>query len=109
MHDDRILNVNEAAKLVHAAPATLLQYIRRGELPAARLGKHMVIVYDDLVAGLPRPPMRWYGATNPGEFFSVATEVFFEQATDLSRLEPALYDVLLRFYRQDPAAREARA
>jgi hypothetical protein len=36
--------------LVHAAPAPLLQYIRRGELPAARLGKHMVIVYDDLVA-----------------------------------------------------------
>ena len=50
MHDDRILNVNMAAKLVHAAPDTLLQYIRRGELPAARLGKHMIIVYDDLVA-----------------------------------------------------------
>jgi Mlc titration factor MtfA (ptsG expression regulator) len=66
-------------------------------------------VYDDLVAGVPRPPMRWYGATNPGEFFSVATEVFFEQPKDLQQLEPALYDVLLRFYRQDPAAREARA
>jgi Mlc titration factor MtfA (ptsG expression regulator) len=66
-------------------------------------------VYDDLVAGVPRPPLRWYGATNPGEFFSVATELFFEQPNELQRLEPALYDVLLRFYRQDPAAREARA
>jgi excisionase family DNA binding protein len=49
MRDDRILTVDEAAKLVHAAPDTLLQYIRRGELPAARLGKLMLIVYDDLL------------------------------------------------------------
>ena len=66
-------------------------------------------VYDDLVAGLPRPPMRWYGATNHGEFFAVATEVFFEQSRELLALEPALYDVLARFYRQHPAARETRA
>jgi Mlc titration factor MtfA (ptsG expression regulator) len=65
-------------------------------------------VYDDLVAGRPRPPMRWYGATNPGEFFAVATEVFFEQPRELAALEPELYGVLTRFYRQDPAAREAR-
>jgi Mlc titration factor MtfA (ptsG expression regulator) len=67
-------------------------------------------VYDDLVEGRPRPPMRWYGATNPGEFFAVATEVFFEQSRDLQANEPGLYAVLTRFYRQDPAAREqARA
>ncbi len=65
-------------------------------------------VYDDLVAGVPRPPLRWYGATNPGEFFAVATELFFERSAELKAREPALYDVLLRFYRQDPAAREAR-
>ena len=64
-------------------------------------------VYDDLVEGRPRPPMRWYGATNPGEFFAVATEVFFEQSGALLAAEPALYDVLRRFYRQDPATREA--
>ena len=63
-------------------------------------------VYEDLVAGQPRPPMRWYGATNPGEFFAVATEVFFDQPGELAAFEPALYDVLARFYRQDPAARE---
>jgi MtfA peptidase len=62
-------------------------------------------VYEDLVAGRPRPPMRWYGATNHGEFFAVATEVFFEQPQELLALEPELYDVLARFYRQDPAAR----
>ena len=64
-------------------------------------------VYEDLVAGRPRPPMRWYGATNPGEFFAVATEVFFEQPRELAAFEPELYDVLARFYRQDPAARAA--
>jgi Mlc titration factor MtfA (ptsG expression regulator) len=64
-------------------------------------------VYNDLVAGRPRPPMRWYGATNPGEFFAVATEVFFEQSIELRNAEPDLYDVLARFYRQDPAARES--
>jgi Mlc titration factor MtfA (ptsG expression regulator) len=63
-------------------------------------------VYADLVAGRRRPPLRWYGATNPGEFFAVATEVFFEQPQDLAEHEPALYDLLARFYRQDPAARE---
>lgn len=63
-------------------------------------------VYGDLSRGVPRPPMRWYGATNPGEFFAVATEVFFEQPHELQAAEPALYDVLARFYRQDPAARE---
>jgi Mlc titration factor MtfA (ptsG expression regulator) len=66
-------------------------------------------VYEDLVAGRPRPPMRWYGATNPGEFFAVATEVFFEQSHELASLEPQLYDVLNRFYRQDPASREEPA
>jgi len=50
--------------------------------------------------------MRWYGATNPGEFFAVATEVFFEQPGELALFEPELYDALRRFYRQDPAARE---
>ncbi len=63
-------------------------------------------VYDDLVAGRPRPPMRWYGATNPGEFFAVATEVFFDQPLALQAGEPELYEVLAGFYRQDTASRE---
>lgn len=66
-------------------------------------------VYEDLVAGRPRPPMRWYGATNPGEFFAVATEVFFEQPRELAASEPDLYGVLTRFYCQDPATRDERA
>lgn len=82
------------------------------ELPAGLLADWVRVctdVFDDLTAGRPRPPMRWYGATNPGEFFAVATEVFFEQARDLLDAEPALYQVLADFYRQDPAQREREA
>lgn len=45
-----------------------------------------------------------YGATDPAEFFAVATECFFEIPKDLQREYPRLYDELKRFYQQDPAA-----
>jgi MtfA peptidase len=44
-----------------------------------------------------------YGATNPAEFFAVATEAFFEKPTVLARRHPRLYAELRGFYRQDPA------
>jgi len=44
-----------------------------------------------------------YGAEDPAEFFAVATETFFERATELERRHPLLYDELRSFYRQDPA------
>ncbi len=43
-----------------------------------------------------------YGATNPTEFFAVATEAFFERPRALRARHPALYAELRRFYRQDP-------
>lgn len=43
-----------------------------------------------------------YGATNPAEFFAVATEFFFERPRELCARHPDLYDQLRRFYRQDP-------
>ena len=46
-----------------------------------------------------------YGATNPAEFFAVASECFFVRPLALERRHPALYDVLRDYYRQDPAAR----
>ena len=45
-----------------------------------------------------------YGATNPAEFFAVATECFFERPRDLRQVHPGLYEELRRFYQQDPAA-----
>jgi Mlc titration factor MtfA (ptsG expression regulator) len=43
-----------------------------------------------------------YGATNPAEFFAVATEVFFEQPVQLAAIHPALYELLSRYYRVNP-------
>ena len=44
-----------------------------------------------------------YGATNPAEFFAVATECFFEKPIQLRRKHPQLYEELKAYYRQDPA------
>ncbi len=45
-----------------------------------------------------------YGATNPAEFFAVATECFFEKPKELQQNYPRLYEELTRFYQQDPAS-----
>lgn len=43
-----------------------------------------------------------YGATDPAEFFAVASEVFFEQPARLASEHPALYELLGRYYRINP-------
>lgn len=47
--------------------------------------------------------MDTYGATNPAEFFAVATECFFEKARKLKQRHPSVYDCLKDYYHQDPA------
>jgi len=44
-----------------------------------------------------------YGATDPAEFFAVATEFFFEKPKELRKEHPQLYEELKNFYHQDPA------
>jgi MtfA peptidase len=46
---------------------------------------------------------RKYAATNTAEFFAVAVENFFEQPGAFARELPALYSILQRLLRQDPA------
>lgn len=46
--------------------------------------------------------LRNYAATNPAEFFAVATEYFFEKPKELKHKHPQLYDELKQFYHQDP-------
>ena len=48
-----------------------------------------------------------YGATNPAEFFAVATECFFEKSRQLAQRHPALYELLRAYYHQDPANRSS--
>jgi Mlc titration factor MtfA (ptsG expression regulator) len=45
-----------------------------------------------------------YGATDPAEFFAVATECFFENPQQFRERHPELYDELKQYYRQDPAS-----
>lgn len=45
-----------------------------------------------------------YGAEAIDEFFAVATELFFVDATAMRNEHPALYDLLAGYYRQDPTA-----
>ena len=61
--------------------------------------------YEDLQESIrrrQRTVMDRYGATNPAEFFAVATETFFEKPRQLKKKHPELYEQLQAFYRQDP-------
>ena len=49
-----------------------------------------------------RSVMNKYGATNPAEFFAVATETFFEKARQMKKRHPELYDELRDYYKLDP-------
>lgn len=51
----------------------------------------------------PEPFLDPYGATDPCEFFAVATEAFFEDPLDLEYEHPELYELLAAFYELDPA------
>jgi len=65
--------------------------------------------YDDLINAVHEGHhtlLDPYGSTNPAEFFAVATELFFERPAQMKRYYPDLYDQLVSFYAQSPAARE---
>lgn len=47
--------------------------------------------------------MDTYGATNPAEFFAVATETFFEKPKQMKKNHPGLYEELRDYYKLDPA------
>jgi Mlc titration factor MtfA (ptsG expression regulator) len=71
----------------------------------AHWARVMGAAYDQLVhqAAVGEPSlMSTYGATNPAEFFAVASEVFFEQPGPLAAEQPALYQELAALYRVDP-------
>ncbi|MBN2181514.1 MAG: zinc-dependent peptidase [Sedimentisphaerales bacterium] len=49
-----------------------------------------------------RTVMDKYGATNPAEFFAVATETFFEKPKQMKNKHPELYDEMKNYYKLDP-------
>jgi len=61
--------------------------------------------YESLIDSLERGKpslLDKYGATDPAEFFAVATEAFFLKPADLAARHPELYEQLELYYRQDP-------
>ncbi len=46
----------------------------------------------------------YYGASDPAEFFAVATEAFFDNPVGLRKEEPELYDELKWYFNVDPAS-----
>ncbi|MGQ0333297.1 zinc-dependent peptidase [Halomonas elongata] len=62
-------------------------------------------VWDDLQARLASgeaTPIDDYAASHPGECFAVSCEYFFTAPRILHEAYPALYDLLSRYFRQDP-------
>ncbi len=55
--------------------------------------------YDALAASLPMDP---YAATDPAEFFAVASEIFFVMPSSLASAYPEAYQLLSRYYCQNP-------
>lgn len=78
-------------------------------LDGARWHDTFTAAWDDLTEreqqGRPMP-VDSYALENPGEFFAVVTECFFEAPARLQQAWPALYIELSRFYRQDPLAQQ---
>jgi len=67
------------------------------------LGKEYILLRDR-VEHNKNTLMDAYGATNPAEFFAVATETFFEKPCQMKRKEPELYEELKEYYQLDPVA-----
>jgi Mlc titration factor MtfA (ptsG expression regulator) len=76
-------------------------------MDAARWARVLQAEFDALqnalAAGQPHR-LDAYAATNPAEFFAVASEVFFEQGHQLAAERPALYAELAAFYGVEPTS-----
>lgn len=70
---------------------------------SATLGRAYAELQDSLARGEPTL-IDPYGATHPGEFFAVVSELFFERPAALHGADPALYAELAGYYRVDPRA-----
>ena len=81
-------------------------------MPAAEWASAFRPAYEDFCQRVDRDEDTGfdpYAAEDPGEFFAVMSEAFFETPQLLKTGYPAVYDQLARYYGQDPAARAGTA
>lgn len=69
---------------------------------AAVLAREFAVLQERAALGLPGV-LSAYGATDPAEFFAVASEAFIEQGRRMAEEHPALYGELRDCYGLDPA------
>ena len=69
---------------------------------AGVLGENAADLIDRIQNGEPTV-LDPYAATNPAEYFAVATETFFEKPHQLKAMRPELYAELQNFYQLDPS------
>ena len=84
--------------------------LHRG-MDAAAWSRDFAAAFEDLNRRLEageEPPIDEYAGEEPGEFFAVASECFFETPDALDAAYPSVYGHLRAFYRQDPLARLER-
>jgi len=65
------------------------------------LGDEFNVLVDKTKRGR-KSTMDRYGATNPAEFFAVATETFFEKPRQMQNKHPELFAELQGYYKVDP-------
>lgn len=84
--------------------------LHRG-MDAGAWSRDFAAAFEDLNRRLEaggEPPIDEYAGEEPGEFFAVASESFFETPDVLEAAYPPVYGHLRAFYRQDPLARLER-
>ena len=67
------------------------------------LGEEYRVLQEKAARGDPSV-LDHYGASDPGEFFAVATEAFFQSPEAVREEHPQLYAQLREYYRLDPAS-----
>ncbi len=80
-------------------------------MDAAAWSRDFTAAFEDLnrrIEAGETPAIDEYAAEEPGEFFAVASECFFETPDVLEAAYPSVYGHLRAFYRQDPLARLER-
>lgn len=79
-----------------------------GDLDQAEWSATFRLAYDDFSYRARRGMtggLNPYAAESPAEFFAVLSEYFFEGPAVLRGVYPAVYDLMRRFYKQDPLKR----
>lgn len=107
-HDGHNLVIHEFAHQLdqargRATGAPFLGDRRRYARWAAVMGHEFARLRARLAAGEPTL-LDPYAASEPAEFFAVASEVFFERPAEMAAAHPALYAELARYYAVNPLA-----